>query len=110
VAFERIDASVYPERVRELGVMATPTVIAFAGDREIARLVGRRGPEDLEGLFASVEVGGEFRGGDANVRLWVGTGLLMGTLGLLAGPAWPLVGFGVAISGYGVVASIASRT
>lgn len=49
---ERIDATVEPDRVDALGVMATPTVIMRVGGREHARLVGRVSDRDLEMFFA----------------------------------------------------------
>lgn len=110
VVLERLDARVDPERLRNLGVMATPTVIGYVDGREVARLVGRRGPDELAALFAAVAAGSSPVAGSVNTRLWLGTGLLLSALGLLTGPAWPLVGFGAGATGYGAVRALTSRT
>ena len=49
---ERIDATIDPDRVDELGVKAAPTVIMRVAGVERARLVGRVSDGDLELFFA----------------------------------------------------------
>lgn len=50
---EQIDASVEPDRVSGLGVMATPTVIMRVDGTERSRLTGRVSTHDLDTFFSS---------------------------------------------------------
>jgi hypothetical protein len=103
VRFERIDVSAEAATTRELGVMATPTLIGFAGDAEVARVIGRRERDEIEEFFAATGSGTPPpRASRTDVELRVGAGALVVTLGLLAGPSWPLLGFGAALGGYGL--------
>ena len=103
VLFERMDVSAETAMPGSLRVMATPTLIGFAGDREVARLVGRRGRDEIESFFAATGSGTPLtRASRTDVVLRVGAGTLLIALGVLAGPSWPLLGFGAALGGYGL--------
>ncbi len=86
VKIEEIDASLDPDRVEELGVRGTPTIILRRDGVESSRVVGRVSATDLERLFT--EAGFKPAPTDAIVRglsgvtmavvgAWLDTGVLM---------------------------------
>ncbi len=92
----RLNADDEPERVRDLGVVAIPTLIAFAGRREIARRTGALSRRDLEALFHAAEAGTPLAPArllpqDRALRLLAAAAVL--AIGLSTGPAWILVAF-----------------
>lgn len=98
-----IDATDDPATARELRVIGTPTLIAVRDGVEVARFVGRRTRRELHELFAEVAAGDPARvartsGGDRLVGTVAGIGLV--GVGVLLGPAWPLVAAGAAIVAY----------
>ena len=99
VTLQVIDASVEPDTVADLGVRGTPTVIGYANGSEVFRATGRRGRAELESMFEAVAANGApspvLGPGDRFRRVGAGTALTI--LGLLSGPAWPLVGIGTVI-------------
>lgn len=50
----KINADDSPEVMRHLGVMAIPTVVGFAGGKQILRRTGVQSPEALDALFDAV--------------------------------------------------------
>lgn len=100
VFVEKVNADEQPERVRELKVRAIPTLIALHGDREIARLTGAQSQEAITGLFA-VCAGDLERAPrrlsrtDGLIRITAAVALVM--VGLLSGPAVPLLAAGAII-------------
>ena len=105
VLFERVDLSADQAVAGALEIMATPTLIGFAGAAEVARVAGRRGPDEIEQLLAATESGTRppSRPSRTDVVLRVGAGVLLVALGVPAGPSWPLLGLGAAVSGSGLV-------
>lgn len=101
VRVERLDAS---QGADTLGVRATPTLIGYVGDDEVFRVAGRRTRRELEELFEQLSEGSaaarSWSATDVVVRL--GAGTVLAVIGLLAGPAWPLVAIGAAVCASGV--------
>ena len=98
-----VDATKEPEFSGELRVLGTPTLIVVRGGTEIARFIGRRTKSELREIFAEVAAGdpttiAKTSGGDRLVGTVAGVGLA--AVGLLLGPAWPLVAAGAAILAY----------
>jgi thioredoxin-like negative regulator of GroEL len=86
VGIEAIDASLDPQRVAELGVRGTPTIILRKDGVELSRVVGRVSATDLERVFT--EAGFRPAPTDAIVRgltgvtlaalgAWLGASVLM---------------------------------
>lgn len=100
VAVEKINADEHPGRIRELKVLAVPTLIAVRDDREVARLTGAQSGQAIHELFA-LATGDQHDGPkrvsatDRIIRLAAGLALL--TVGWLSGPAVPLLIIGAAI-------------
>jgi thioredoxin 1 len=111
VLFERVDVSSQTATARALRVTATPTLIGFAGDAEVARLAGRRGRHEIERLFAATASGTRPppRTSGFETALRAAAGALLVALGVLAGPSWPLVAVGAGVGGYGLAGHILSR-
>lgn len=89
----RLNADDNPDIVRSLGVIAIPTLIVVAAGREIARRTGTQSLASLEALFRAAEAGtpppAALRPQDRALRLLAAVAVLL--IGLLSGPAWPLV-------------------
>lgn len=47
-AFEFVDVDASPDRARQNGVKAMPTIVAMRGGKEVGRTVGYRGKRELE--------------------------------------------------------------
>ena len=100
VALEKVNADEQQARVRELRVRAVPTLIALRGDREVARLTGAQSEQAINNLFA-LAAGDPTVGPkrlsrtDRTVRLVAAVAVL--AVGLLSGPAIPLLVAGAAI-------------
>ena len=100
VVVEKVNADEQPDRVRELKVRAIPTLIALRGDREIARLTGAQSQEAITDLFA-VCAGDLNRASqglsrtDGTIRITAAAALV--AVGLMTGPAIPLLAAGVII-------------
>ncbi len=102
VDFRVIDVSADPDAAAALGVKGTPTLIGYANGEELFRSTGRRTRAELESMFRSVAGDGTAPVvGRGDVLLRGGTGVALIVLGLVAGPAWPLVGIGIAVGLFG---------
>lgn len=102
VDFKVIDASTDAETVKALGVKGTPTLIGYTDGEEIFRSTGRRTRTQLEAMFKSVTGAEPVPAvGKSDLYLRVGTGVALIALGLLSGPAWPLVGIGAIVGLFG---------
>jgi hypothetical protein len=98
-----LDATEEPERVAELRVLGTPTLIVVRDGSEVARFTGRRTRSELHELFAAVAAGDPsslptMTAGDRLV--WTVAGLALAGVGVAIGPAWWLVAIGVVTAGY----------
>lgn len=105
-----VNAAEEIETMRELGVMGTPTLIGFREGGEVFRFTGRRSRSELQELFAAVSTGAnpsEMGHRDLVFRLGVGSTLT--GLGLLSGPAWPLVIIGGAVVALGALSWLGQR-
>jgi thioredoxin 1 len=92
-----VNADQQPQLIRELGVRSIPTLLAISGGREVARVIGAQPPARLAALFETAQTGQAFDSADPAplqriLPLAVGGGLV--TLGLFAGPSWPLIVIG----------------
>jgi thioredoxin 1 len=103
VTLRKINADEHPHLLRELNVMAIPTMLIYEGGREIQRRVGAQSPQQLGSLFERLAQGerqGEAlpaAGMDTVTRmLRLTTGLLLVMLGF-----W-LINWPVLIVGAGV--------
>lgn len=104
VGLELVNAYDELETVRRLGVKGTPTLIGRRDGEEVFRTVGRRSRLELETLFEAVAAGdGAPAVGYGDLLLRLGAGVVLVGAGLLSGPAWALVGIGVAILALGVI-------
>lgn len=104
VGLELVNAFDELETVRSLGVKGTPTLIGLREGEEVFRTVGRRSRTELEALFEAVSIGGGAPAvGHGDLVLRLGAGVALIGAGLLSGPAWALVGIGLAILMLGVI-------
>lgn len=99
VAVEKVNADENPGRIRELKVLAVPTLIVIQGDREVARLTGAQSEQAINDLFAMAAGDGmagpkRLSTTDRAVRLTAAVALL--AAGMLSGPAVPLLVAGAA--------------
>ena len=100
VALDRINADEDPERVRQLGVRAVPTLIAVRNEEEIARLTGAQSEAAIEALFAlaagnpTAELS-RTTATDRAVRSVAAAVLVL--VGMLTGPAVPLIVIGIIV-------------
>jgi hypothetical protein len=100
VVVEKVNADEQPDRVRELKVRAIPTLIALHGDREIARLTGAQSREAIIDLFGVCA--GDLSRAPRGLSRTEGTiritaAVLLVTVGLMTGPAIPLLAAGAII-------------
>jgi hypothetical protein len=98
-----IDAATAPESVSELRVFGTPTIIAVRNGSELARFTGRRTRSELRDLFTQLADGAVVtipKVGRSDRLVWTIGGAGLTGVGLLMGPAWPLVAIGLALVGY----------
>lgn len=111
VALERVDARESPESARGLGVWATPTLIGYAGQTEIGRIVGRRSRAEVARLFEAAGAGGSQVGVPARSEsvLRLVAAAVVGAIGLAAGPSWLLLSVAFAIGVYGLRGLIRGR-
>ena len=98
-----IDATKEPERVTDLRVLGTPTLIAVRDGVEMARFTGRRTRSELSELFDAVGTGDPgslpaMAEGDRIV--WSVAGLALVVVGAAIGPAWWLIAIGALAAGY----------
>ncbi len=101
IVTEKVNLAIEPDRAARLGVMATPTLIGFTGG-ELVRLTGRRTPAEVDEFFSAVAEGrSDVAAGKSDRVLRVTAGIALVVTGLAMAPAWPLVGAGVAITGWG---------
>lgn len=90
----KVNADGEPEAARALGVLGIPTLIVFREGRETARHTGAASAEVIRALFEAALSPGtvparSLASGDRVLRLGAAAGLF--GLGLLNGPAWPLI-------------------
>ena len=98
----RVNAAANPDVVRTLNVMGTPTLIGVHRGVQVFRFTGRRSRAELSDLFRAVAVGADAAGvGGQDALLRVGTGVVLAGIGLVMGPAWPLVAIGAAVTAFG---------
>lgn len=57
VTYLEVDSDQSPELIRELGVLAIPTVLVFQQGQEILRQVGAKSPQAYRELFARISAG-----------------------------------------------------
>ncbi|MBT8166578.1 MAG: thioredoxin family protein [Acidimicrobiia bacterium] len=100
----KVNAVSDPARARQLGVLGTPTLIGFRDGAEVFRFTGRRSRGELRELFAAVSDGNRLTGvGTQDLVLRAGAGVVMIGVGLLLGPAWPILAIGAAATAFGTV-------
>ena len=105
-----VNAADHPDLARSIGAMATPTLIGVSEGKEMFRAIGRRTRLEIEEMFRALEKGETVRGiGKHDRKLRIGSGLALMMLGAAAGPAWPLIGVGGAISAWGVTSRGGTR-
>lgn len=100
----RIDVADQPASASRLGVKATPTLIGWCDETEVFRTTGRRTEEELRSLFEAVAgcAAPETSPRVFDRRLRIGVGLVLVSVGLMSGPAWPLVAVGSGIFAVGL--------
>lgn len=111
VALVRVDAAGEPHRVDELGVRGTPTLIGRRFGEERFRATGVRTRVELEELFASLSADGghpQRRLGRSDAALRAGAGVVLTAAGAAIG-AWPLIGVGLGLVGWGAATIMATR-
>ena len=100
---EKINLSESPELAAKLNVMATPTIIGRREGLELFRATGRQTPVELRQLFAAAAAGSsDVTIGRTDRLLRIGAGATLAIVGLLLGPAWPLVGAGGGVLAWGL--------
>jgi thioredoxin-like negative regulator of GroEL len=104
-----VDATKETERVAELKVLGTPTLIAVKDGAEVARFTGRRSRAELTELFAAVadgDAGTISRTSRSDRVVWATAGVLLVGAGLVAGPSLPLVVLGAALIGVAALQTV----
>ncbi|HSJ71622.1 MAG TPA: thioredoxin family protein [Acidimicrobiia bacterium] len=110
VDFIQVDASVDPGTAADLGVRGTPTLVGFRDGVEVARTVGRLSSSELDALFTSIADGTDLpRLGMREAAFRLVAGLCVVTVGVFAGPAWPLVAIGAIVTGWGGLTWLRTR-
>lgn len=105
VTLTRVNSAEDLDMVAGMGVRSTPTIIGFSEGREVSRATGRRTRSELEQIFTSVAEGTTPpRLGHTDAILRLGAAGLLVVLGLISGPSWALVGAGMALAVFGLVA------
>ncbi len=100
-----VNAAEDVDAIKALGARGTPTLVGVRDGVEVFRHMGRRSADELEGLFAALAEGtASPRVGFTDLAVRVGAGAILTIVGLIAGPAWPLVGIGAAIAIVGAFA------
>lgn len=106
----KLNADEQSETVQALGVRGIPTLIAFNGGQEVARITGARSRPELAAFFAGA-LGGDHAptsaptaGGtsDYSRRLRLVAGLAMIAIGWFYGPNWVLMAMGALVVFMGV--------
>jgi thioredoxin 1 len=101
-----VNADQQPDLVRQLGVRSLPTLLAVSAGQEVTRMIGAQPPARLAALFDAALTGQQpepagIAPAGRIIQLLVGAGLV--ALGILSGPAWPLIVIG------GVIGFLAVR-
>ncbi|MCB2223432.1 MAG: thioredoxin family protein [Actinobacteria bacterium] len=111
VTVERFDVTADPQRARNLGVRATPTLIGYDGADETVRVTGGRSRAEMESLFDALRAGSPAASGpsglDVRLRLLAGIALL--GAGVAAGPSWILIGIGAVATVLGGAGALQRR-
>ena len=96
-----INSDEQSDQAAEMHVWGVPTLIAYRGGQEQARLTGTQAPAALENLFAGLANGSRIippAMTSFTRRLRLGSGLVLSALGLAIGPQWLLVGLGLVVA------------
>lgn len=97
-----VNAARESETARALGVLGTPTLIGFEAGGELVRHTGRLGRAELAEFFQAVADGAPDRSfGRRQGAFRLAVGVTVVVVGLLTGPAWPLVVVGALTAGWG---------
>jgi thioredoxin 1 len=94
ITYLEIDADQSPDLIRELGVLAIPTLLVFTQGKEILRQVGAKSPQAYRGIFNSLAAGeappaAALSTFDRTLRLLAG--LSVGLIGVLTHTGWLLI-------------------
>lgn len=100
VAVRRVNADEDPMLVQSYGVRAIPTVIAFAGERELGRRTGIQHHAALEQMFMAAEAGTRPSTGPSRMDrgLRLGAGALLVGLAVVTKPLLAFAGAAVIFS------------
>jgi thioredoxin 1 len=102
----KLNADEQPATVQALGVRGIPTLIAFNGGQEVARITGARSRPELAAFFESALGGTPAPAvagmSDSARRLRLFAGLALIVLGWFYGPNWPLMAMGALVVFMGV--------
>lgn len=110
VTLRMLNASESIDDVRALGVRGTPTLIAVRDGKELFRSTGRRSESELRQMFDVVAVGDDSQPiGRQDLAIRVGAGVVVAGVGLVSGPAWPLVVIGLGIVALGALGGLNRR-
>jgi thiol-disulfide isomerase/thioredoxin len=104
-----LDATKEIDRVADLKVRGTPTLIAVKDGAELARFTGRRSRAELSELFAAVadgDTGTLSKTSRGDRVVWATAGVLLAGAGLLAGPSWPLMVLGASLIVFALLRSV----
>lgn len=112
VGLETVNAADEPNEAVRLGVRGTPTLIGYRDGEEVLRLTGRRSRSELFSVFGIVagDAPDSASIGRQDLVLSAGAGLALAVGGILAGPAWVLLGLGVTVAALGVARWAKLRT
>lgn len=102
----KLNADEQPATVQALGVRSIPTLIAFNGGQEVARITGARSRPELTAFFEGALGGGPAPAAtgmsDSARGLRLVAGLAMVVLGWFYGPNWLLMAMGAVVAFLGV--------
>jgi thioredoxin 1 len=102
----KLNADEQPETVQALGIRGIPTLIAFNGGQEVARVTGVRSRPELAAFFEGALSGAPapsatgMAASARRLRLFAGLALIV--LGWFYGPNWMLLAMGAFVAFLGV--------
>lgn len=96
-----IDVTVDPETTTVHGITGTPTVIGYRGGSEVSRLLGRRGPTEIEEFFEALAAGTRHRRSHGDLGIRLGAVVILGVLGVVLEAVQLVVFAGVILVGSG---------
>lgn len=102
----KLNADEHPAAVQALGIRSIPTLIAFSGGQEVARVTGVRSRPELAAFFEGALNGAPAPAAtgmsESSRRLRLFAGIALIVLGWFYGPNWVLMAMGALVAFMGI--------